>query len=131
MPRQESWWFEAQEKEMASMSDADSEEWRKHKPGPIGQLIDDFHAYTDELRNTHQTDEEANELVAKLKTEFPDISWEKSPGPVDEHMPEAEEDMQQYEESLMDKIHGRALHSAASLHLMRSRQSCLAPARRY
>ena len=37
------------------------------KPGPIGQMMDDFHAYTDAIRTAHEEPEKEAELLAKLK----------------------------------------------------------------
>ena len=36
--------------------------------GPIGQMMDDFHAYTDAIRTAHEEPEKEAELLAKVKT---------------------------------------------------------------
>jgi len=111
-PYKDSWWFEAHEKEMGEdmAEDMPENEGGDHefKPGPIGQMMDDFHAYTDAIRTAHEEPEKEAELLAKVKKKYPDIDWDKTAGPVDEHMPE--EDEQQYEESTIDRIHGHLDH---------------------
>jgi len=105
-PYKDSWWFEAHDKEMQTTHDDEDGEW---KPGPISLMMDDFHAYTDAIRTAHEGPEKEAELLAKVKAQYPDIEWDKDAGPVDEHIPE--DDEQQYDESTVDRIHGHLDHA--------------------
>ena len=117
--RQDSWWYEAHEKEMEVPHD-DNGDWA---PGPISEIMDAFHVYSDAIRSAHQEPEKGEELLAKVKAQYPKIEGDK---PVDAYPPPPEDmpedDEQQYEETTVDRIHGRAC-SDCSL----STKSCFPP----
>ena len=100
---------------MQTTHDDEDGEW---KPGPISLMMDDFHAYTDAIRTAHEGPEKEAELLAKVKAQYPDIEWDKDAGPVDEHIPE--DDEQQYDESTVDRIHGRASSVSPACLLVRT-----------
>ena len=105
---QDSWWFTAHDKEMMAAND---------QPGPISQMMDDFHVYTDAIRAAYEDNaEKEGDLLAKLKAEFPDIEWDKPAAPPDESMPEGDQQHEEHEELLSERIHGRERHPVAPLY---------------
>ena len=75
--------------------------------GPVGQMLDDFHAYTDAIRTSHEDrpEQEAN-LLAKLTAAYPDTNWSK-PAYLEDEEHGAQGDEQEPEQPVSECIHGR------------------------
>ena len=77
--------------------------------GPIGQMIEDYHAYSDAIRTSHETHpEKETDLLAKVKAAYPGIDWAKPAylEEEEEHVPEGGE--QEEQEPISERIYGRA-----------------------
>jgi hypothetical protein len=77
-PYVDSWWYMEHEKELASVTQpGESSSTHGHESGPVSRMLNMYQAYIVAIRESiHAQEPDALEsLQAKVKAEYPNITW--------------------------------------------------------